>query len=76
MFRNVISTAVKQQVGELLSLHSFQLLLMAQIMEKGFKPQYYSPHPVFHKGVTNYCNLSDNTKAFSMTRILSGTFKA
>lgn len=40
MLINIIYTAVKQQAGELLSLHSFKPFLMTQIMEKDSKPQY------------------------------------
>lgn len=75
MLINVIYTAVKQQAGELLSLHSFKPFLMAQIMEKDSKPQYYSPYPVFLKRVTKYCHLYDNPKLLSMTSTLSGTLK-
>lgn len=67
--------AMKQQGGELLLLCSFQSLLMARIMENDLKSQYYSLYPVFCKGVTNYCNLNDNPKLFSITSILRRTLK-
>lgn len=40
MLINIIYTAVKQQAGELLSLHSFKPFLITQMMQKDSKPQY------------------------------------
>lgn len=68
---------MKQQVGGMLCLYRFWSLLVAHIIEEGFKSQYNSPYTLFLKGDHQPQRESQwHSKLFSVTNILHGTLKA